>query len=90
VGFPAKDVSTFRGLRTRVRESLARVRTLLDVHLLGREPHFLGPPIVIGVRWIDKEVAPQSAGTRLPNVRSELLFCYGQGGHAGQKPATTR
>jgi SanA protein len=48
VGFPAKDVSTIRGLRTRVRESLARVRTLLDVHLLGREPHFLGPPIVIG------------------------------------------
>jgi SanA protein len=48
VGFPAKDVSTMRGLRTRVRESLARVRTLFDVHLLGREPHFLGPPIVIG------------------------------------------
>jgi len=48
VGFPAKDVSTLKGLRTRVRESLARVRTLLDVHILGREPHFLGPPILIG------------------------------------------
>ena len=48
VGFPAKDVSTLRGLRTRFRESLARVRTLLDVHLLGRKPHFLGPTIVIG------------------------------------------
>ena len=47
-GFPAKDVSTLRGLRTRLRESLARVRTLLDVHLLGRKPHFLGPAIVIG------------------------------------------
>jgi SanA protein len=48
VGFPAKDVSKLRGLRTRCRESLARVRTLLDVHVLGRKPHFLGPAIVIG------------------------------------------
>lgn len=48
VGFPARDVSTLRGLRTRFRESLARVRTLLDVHVLGRKPHFLGPTIVIG------------------------------------------
>jgi SanA protein len=47
-GFPAKDVPALRGLRTRVRESLARVRTLLDVHLLGRKPHFLGPTIEIG------------------------------------------
>ena len=48
VGFPAKDVSTLRGLRTRFRESLARVRTLFDVHVLGRKPHLLGPTVVIG------------------------------------------
>jgi SanA protein len=48
VGYPAKDVTKLAGLRTRMRESLARVRTLLDVHILGREPHFLGPAIVIG------------------------------------------
>ena len=48
VGFPARDVSALNGLRTRVRESLARVRTLLDIHLLGRKPHFLGPSIDIG------------------------------------------
>lgn len=48
VGFPAKDVPVLSGLRTRLRESLARVRTLLDVHILGRKPHFLGPSIEIG------------------------------------------
>jgi len=48
VAFPAKDVSALRGMRTHTRESLARVRTLLDVHLLGRQPHFLGPKIEIG------------------------------------------
>ena len=48
VAFPAKDVSTLSGLRTRMRESLARVRTLFDVHVLGRKPHFLGAKIEIG------------------------------------------
>lgn len=48
VGYAAEDVSNWRGFRTRCRESLARVRTLLDVHVLGRKPHFLGPPIGIG------------------------------------------
>lgn len=48
VGFPAQDVPMLVGLRTRLREALARVRTLLDVHVLGRTPHFLGPQITIG------------------------------------------
>jgi len=48
VAFPANDVPLLSGLRTRMRESLARVRTLLDVHVLGRKPHFLGPRIEIG------------------------------------------
>ena len=48
VAFPAKDLSMVGGLRTHVRESLARVRTLLDVHVLGRKPHFLGTAIEIG------------------------------------------
>jgi SanA protein len=50
VGFPAEEVSALNGLRTRARESLARVKTLLDVHLLGREPRFLGPAVVIASR----------------------------------------
>lgn len=48
VAFPAQDVTTRNGLRTRLRESLARVRTLLDLHVLGRKPRFLGPAIEIG------------------------------------------
>jgi len=49
VGFAAADVRTMRGgLRTKVRESFARVVMLLDVHVLGRKPRFLGPEIAIG------------------------------------------
>jgi SanA protein len=48
VAYPAKDVSARQGIRTRLRESLARVRTLLDLHLLGRKPRFLGQKIEIG------------------------------------------
>lgn len=50
VAFCAKDVPTLTGLRTRARESLARVRALLDVHLVHRQPHFQGPRIEIGRR----------------------------------------
>jgi SanA protein len=59
VGFPAKDVSRLRGLRTRFRESLARVRTLLDLHVLDRKPHFLGPAIVIGQKPNQAEATPR-------------------------------
>ena len=49
VAFAATDVETMRGgLRTKIRESLARVSTLLDVHVFGRKPRFLGPEITIG------------------------------------------
>ena len=48
VAYPAKDLSMVSGLRNHVRESLARVRTLLDVHVWGRKPHFLGARIEIG------------------------------------------
>lgn len=48
VAFAADDVPVWSGWRTRARESLARVRTLLDVHVVHRQPHFLGPAIAIG------------------------------------------
>lgn len=48
IAFAAKDIPTMAGARTRARESLARVRTLLDVHVWGRRPHFGGPRIEIG------------------------------------------
>lgn len=48
VGYAARDVGFRFGFRTHMRESLARVRAVLDVKLLGREPRFYGPPVKIG------------------------------------------
>lgn len=48
VALAAPDVGFLFGIRTRVRESLARVRTVLDVTVLRREPRFYGPPVSIG------------------------------------------
>ena len=64
VAYPAKDVSARQGLRTRLRESLARVRTLLDLHVLGRKPRFLGPKIEIGpgARTAADTIEPRSTG----------------------------
>jgi SanA protein len=59
VGFAAQDIAVMSGLRTRMRESLARVRTLLDVHVWGRNPHFIGPPIEIGRNG---ETIPEAPG----------------------------
>jgi SanA protein len=48
VGSIATDVSGRYGLKTRVREYLARVKTLLDIHIWNRSPKFLGEPINLG------------------------------------------
>jgi SanA protein len=48
IGFAAGEIAVRYSWRTRVRESLARVRTLFDVHVWDRQPHFLGPRIPIG------------------------------------------
>lgn len=45
VGFAARDVPTNAGLRTRLRENLARVRAVLDIHVLRTAPKFLGDPV---------------------------------------------
>ena len=46
VGFNAKDMNGRNGLRTHLREYLARTKAILDV-MVGVEPKFLGEPIVI-------------------------------------------
>ncbi|MCF8257980.1 MAG: YdcF family protein [Flavobacteriales bacterium] len=46
VGFNARDVNAYYGLRTRLRERLARVKVFMDM-LLGKGPKFLGDPVVI-------------------------------------------
>lgn len=48
IGFNAAEVSSVGGLRTRLRENLARVKTVLDVWLLDTEPRFLGPRVALG------------------------------------------
>ena len=48
IGYCAQDVSNRAGFKTNVRECLARFKTILDVHLLGREPKFYGDTIAIG------------------------------------------
>jgi SanA protein len=45
IGFNARDVSGRGGLRTAWREQLARIRTVLDVHVLRTRPRFLGPRV---------------------------------------------
>ncbi len=48
VGYTASRVSTFGGFRTRMREYLARVKTVLDVSVLQTKPKFLGDKVVLG------------------------------------------
>ncbi len=48
LGWNAADVSRRYGLKTRIRESLARVKTMLDLHLLHSGPKYLGPKIAVG------------------------------------------
>ena len=47
VGFNARDVGMASGLRTQLREKLARVKVHVD-ELLGIAPHFLGEPVQLG------------------------------------------
>lgn len=46
IGFNARDVSAARGIRTGLREKLARVKAILDIWL-GTKPKFLGEKIII-------------------------------------------
>lgn len=49
VGYNAADVTSRGGLRTHLREALARVKTVLDCAVFETHPKFLGPKIAIGV-----------------------------------------
>ncbi|MFW6227253.1 MAG: SanA/YdcF family protein [Bacteroidota bacterium] len=46
IGFNAKDVNVHYGLKTRLRERLARVKMVLDL-IFGKKPKFLGQKIEI-------------------------------------------
>ncbi|MCC5848171.1 MAG: YdcF family protein [Verrucomicrobia bacterium] len=47
-GFAARDVRRHNGFRTKSREQLARVKAVMDLHLLGTGPRHLGSPHPIG------------------------------------------
>lgn len=47
IGFNAKDVNASSGLKTNLRELLARVKVFIDL-LTGKMPRHLGEPITIG------------------------------------------
>jgi SanA protein len=48
VGFNAKDVAGRNGLKTHLREMLARVKVFLDLYLLNKQPKYLGEEVKIG------------------------------------------
>ena len=47
IGFNARDVTRSYGFKTELREKLARVKTILDIHILNTSPKFLGEKIKI-------------------------------------------
>ena len=49
IGFNAKDVSSYNGFKTNLREKFARVKVFIDF-LIDKEPKFLGESIEIGER----------------------------------------
>ena len=48
VGFNARNVSRRYGWKIVAREYLARVKAVLDIHILRKKPKFLGPPVRVG------------------------------------------
>jgi SanA protein len=54
IGFNAPEVNAYDSFKTRCREQLAKVSTLVDVLVLRRRPRFLGEKVAIGA-------APQSS-----------------------------
>jgi len=48
IGFDAEDVAPKYALKTELREQFAKVKAVLDVYVLHKQPHFLGEKIAIG------------------------------------------
>lgn len=47
VGFNAKDVNTFKSLKVKIREYLARVKVIIDIYITNTQPKFLGEKVKI-------------------------------------------
>lgn len=58
-GYCARDVEVSIGAPTQLREAFARVKTVLDIYLLYRQPRFLGEPIQIDLDTPQEEPFPR-------------------------------
>ena len=47
IGYNAQNVNAYAGLKTNIRELLARVKMFIDLGM-DKQPHFLGEKIIIG------------------------------------------
>lgn len=47
IAFNAKDVGNQFGFKTKLREIFAKVKVIIDLHLINKKPKFLGEPIPI-------------------------------------------
>ena len=47
IGYNAQNVNAYAGLKTNIRELLARVKMFIDLGI-DKQPHFLGEKIIIG------------------------------------------
>lgn len=47
IGYNARDLDTYSGLKTQLRERLARVLVFIDLYVLNTQPKFLGEKIEI-------------------------------------------
>jgi SanA protein len=48
IGFNAPAVDVYESFKTRCREQLAKVNTVLDIFLFRRQPKYFGPKVLIG------------------------------------------
>jgi SanA protein len=49
IAYNAEDVEGSKGMKTTLREYLARVKCLMDIYILHTEPHFLGQKINLNI-----------------------------------------
>ena len=75
-GFNALDVSRRSHTKTWIRERLARVKTVLDLFLIQKEPKFLGPKEAVPERQANLRNNPaneRSTHLSLKSMRDALL-----------------
>jgi len=47
IGYNARDVDAFYGLKVQIREIFARVKLMIDLYIINKQPRYLGEKIII-------------------------------------------